>query len=105
MAELISRDDVQAIARLARLRLTDAEIESIRVDLTAILQHMDVLRELDTDGVEPMTHVLPDHRAARKDAIVPSLAVDVALAQAPERAAGHFAVPSIIATDGSEPDA
>ena len=105
MAKLISRDDVQAIARLARLRLTDAEVESMRVDLTAILQHMDALCELDTDGVMPMTHVLPDVHVTRADAVAPSLSADVALAQAPERADGHFAVPNIIAADGAEPDA
>ena len=103
MAELLSRDDVQAIARLARLRLTDAEIESLRSELTAILGHMDALRELDTKGVEPMTHAAPAQRSLRADAAGASLSTEVALAAAPRRADDFFAVPNVIAPQRSEP--
>lgn len=103
MAESISRDDVQEIARLARLRLSDAEIDSLRVDLSAILEHMDALREVDTDGVEPMTHVVPATHALRADVLDVSLPVDTALSQAPRHGDGFFVVPNIIAGPNEEP--
>lgn len=103
MDEFISRDDVQAIAKLARLRLTDAEVEPLRRDLTAILQHMEALRELDTEGVAPMTHVIPVASCTRPDTVAPSLSASVALAQAPRRSDDFFVVPNVIASGDTEP--
>jgi aspartyl-tRNA(Asn)/glutamyl-tRNA(Gln) amidotransferase subunit C len=68
----------------------------MRVDLTAILAHMDVLAEVDTTGVEPMTHAVPMDLPLRRDEPAPSLPVEVALADAPDAADGFFLVPSII---------
>ena len=102
MAAFISRHDVEALAQLARLHLTDAEVESLRGDLTEVLAHMDALREVDTDGVEPMTHAVTEHQATRADMPSGSLSADVALAQAPARADDFFVVPGIIAADDPE---
>ena len=98
----LSADDVAEIARLARLELAADEIESLRGDLTAILDHMAILQTLDTDGVEPMTHAVPMDLRLRRDEIAPSLPVDTALAGAPEHADDHFQVPNIIETGSGE---
>src|SRR5687767_14525901 len=99
MAEL-TRAEVDEIALLARLELDDAEAERLRGDLSAILAHMDRLRDLDTTGVEPMTHAVPVDLPLRPDEIDPSLPVADALAGAPERADDCFQVPAIIANPG-----
>jgi aspartyl-tRNA(Asn)/glutamyl-tRNA(Gln) amidotransferase subunit C len=92
----VHRDDVEQIALLARLALSDDEIEAMRVDLSAILAHMDALAEVDTSGVEPMTHVVPMTLALRADVVEPSLPVEVALRGAPETAEDAFVVPHVI---------
>ena len=94
--DALTRDDVEQIALLARLALTDDEVEAMRVDLTAILAHMDALAEVDTTGVEPMTHAVPMDLPLRADVPAPSLPVEIALADAPDAADGFFLVPSII---------
>lgn len=96
MAQTLSHQDVADIARLARLELGHDEIESLRVELSAILEHMDALATLDTEGVEPMTHAVPMALRLRDDSAGESLTVDLALAGAPDRADDHFQVPSII---------
>jgi aspartyl-tRNA(Asn)/glutamyl-tRNA(Gln) amidotransferase subunit C len=95
MAEL-TRDDVEQIALLARLALTAEEIDAMRVDLSAILVHMDALAEVDTTGVEPMTHAVPMSPPLRADVPAPSLATEVAIADAPDAADDLFCVPHII---------
>lgn len=95
-------EDVAEIARLARLDLNADEIESLRDDLTAILDHMTILQTLDTDGVEPMTHAVPMDLRLRGDEIAPSLPVETALAAAPEHADDHFQVPNVIKTGSGE---
>ena len=87
--EALTRDDVEQIALLARLALDDAELEEMRVDLTAILAHMDVLAEVDTTGVEPMTHAVPMDLPLRDDVPAPSL-------PAPTADDGFFVVPHVI---------
>lgn len=87
--DALTRDDVEQIALLARLALDDAELEEMRVDLTAILAHMDVLAEVDTTGVEPMTHAVPMDLSLRDDAPAPSL-------PAPPHDDGFFVVPHVI---------
>lgn len=96
MAETLSHEDVAEIARLARLALNRDEIESLRVELSAILEHMDALQTLDTEGVEPMTHAVPMTLRLRDDTPAPSLPVDRALAGAPDRVDDYFQVPNII---------
>jgi aspartyl-tRNA(Asn)/glutamyl-tRNA(Gln) amidotransferase subunit C len=88
--------EVLAIARLARLELDEAEVARLADELGDILAHMDRLAEVDTDGVEPMTHAVPMRLGLRDDVVEPSLPVDEALGGAPDRADDCFRVPHII---------
>jgi aspartyl-tRNA(Asn)/glutamyl-tRNA(Gln) amidotransferase subunit C len=92
----ISREDVQHVARLARLELSEAELERMRVEMDAILTYMDKLRSLDTAGVEPTSHAVPLHNVLRDDEPRPSASRDDMLANAPDRAGDFFRVPRII---------
>jgi aspartyl-tRNA(Asn)/glutamyl-tRNA(Gln) amidotransferase subunit C len=93
---VISRADVDHVARLARLALTDAEKERMREQLNAILAHIDALRAVDTAGVEPTSHAVPVVNVMRDDAPRPCLPQAEALANAPDRAGDFFRVPRII---------
>jgi aspartyl-tRNA(Asn)/glutamyl-tRNA(Gln) amidotransferase subunit C len=91
---MLDRDQVLHVARLARLELTEAEVQKMAVELSHVLEHIDKIRELDLSEVPPTTHVLDVVNALRPDEPVPSLSRDVALAAAPEPVAGGFGVPS-----------
>ena len=94
--DALTRDEVEQIALLARLALDEAELEQMRVDLTAILGHMDALAEVDTTGVEPMTHAVPMDLPLRADEPAPSLPTEVAMVGAPDASDGTFVVPNVI---------
>ena len=94
--EMISRADVEHVARLARLHLTDSELERMRAQLDAILAYIDKLTALDVEGVEPTSHAVPLVNVMRPDALAPSLSQSDALANAPDRAGEFFRVPRII---------
>lgn len=91
---MIDRDQVLHIARLARLRLTDDEVETMSKELSGILDHVEAVGELDLDGIEPTTHVVTLENVLRPDEPVPSLGRERALEGAPDTAAGSFRVPS-----------
>jgi aspartyl-tRNA(Asn)/glutamyl-tRNA(Gln) amidotransferase subunit C len=93
---MISREEVQHVARLARLHLTDEELERMREQLDAILAYVDKLRQLDVEGVEPTSHAVPLVDVMRDDVLAPCLTQDEALANAPDRADEFFRVPRII---------
>jgi aspartyl-tRNA(Asn)/glutamyl-tRNA(Gln) amidotransferase subunit C len=93
---LIERNDVEHVARLARLALTDAEIEKMREQLNGILAYIEKLNALQTEGVEPTSHAVPMVNVMRDDAPRPCLPRDEALANAPDRAGEFFRVPRII---------
>ncbi|PYN28113.1 MAG: Asp-tRNA(Asn)/Glu-tRNA(Gln) amidotransferase subunit GatB [Candidatus Rokuibacteriota bacterium] len=93
---MISRDDVAHVARLARLALTDAELERMREQLNAILAHIDALRTVDTTGVEPTSHAVPQFNVMRDDEPRPCFPPEDMLANAPDRAGDFFRVPRII---------
>jgi aspartyl-tRNA(Asn)/glutamyl-tRNA(Gln) amidotransferase subunit C len=93
---VIDRKDVEHVARLARLALTDAEIETMRAQLNGILAYIEKLNALATDGVEPTSHAVPMVNVMRDDAPGPCLPRDEALANAPDRAGEFFRVPRII---------
>ena len=93
---MISREDVAHVARLARLALTDAELETMREQLNAILAHIDALRAVDTSGIEPTSHAVPQFNVMREDEPRPCLSVEEMLANAPDRAGDFFRVPRII---------
>jgi aspartyl-tRNA(Asn)/glutamyl-tRNA(Gln) amidotransferase subunit C len=91
------RIDVRHVARLARLALTDDEVERYGEQLAALLQHVDQLKELDTDAVAATAQVIASRNVMRDDALRPSLDRDVVLAGAPQPQHGFFRVPKIIA--------
>jgi len=88
--------DVDHVARLARLHLSDAEKARMGEQLARILGYIDTLRALDTDGVEPTTHAVPVINVMRDDETRPCLAQAEMLANAPDRADEFFRVPRII---------
>jgi aspartyl-tRNA(Asn)/glutamyl-tRNA(Gln) amidotransferase subunit C len=91
---MIDREQVLHVARLARLELTDDEVERMSGELSAVLDHIEKIGELDLDGVAPTTHVIEVENALRPDEPEPSLPREVALAEAPAVADGGFLVPS-----------
>jgi aspartyl-tRNA(Asn)/glutamyl-tRNA(Gln) amidotransferase subunit C len=91
----LSRDQVLHVARLARLELTEDEIERFGTELSKVLDHIETIGELgDMEDVEPTSHVVAVENALRADEPQPSLPQDVALAAAPDVAQGGFRVPS-----------
>jgi aspartyl-tRNA(Asn)/glutamyl-tRNA(Gln) amidotransferase subunit C len=100
---VISRQDVEHVARLTRLALTDAERERIREQLDGILAYIDTLRALDTSATEPTSHAVPLVNVMRDDENRPCLSQDAALANAPERSGEFFRVPKIIEEGAGEP--
>jgi aspartyl-tRNA(Asn)/glutamyl-tRNA(Gln) amidotransferase subunit C len=93
---MMSRAEVEHVARLARLHLTDDELERMRTQLDAILAYIDKLAALDVEGVEPTSHAVPLVNVMRDDEARPGLAQSDALANAPDRAGEFFRVPRII---------
>jgi aspartyl-tRNA(Asn)/glutamyl-tRNA(Gln) amidotransferase subunit C len=93
---VISRQDVEHVARLARLALDDRELERMREQLANILAYIDKLRTLDVEGVEPTSHAVPMVNVMRDDATRPCLPPEEALANAPDRVDDMFRVPRII---------
>ncbi|MBI4590400.1 MAG: Asp-tRNA(Asn)/Glu-tRNA(Gln) amidotransferase subunit GatC [Candidatus Rokubacteria bacterium] len=92
----ITLAEVEHVARLARLDLSQAEKERMRSQLDAILTYIDKLRQLDTDNVEPTSHAIPMVNVMREDEVRPCLPTEAMLANAPERASDFFRVPRII---------
>ena len=82
------------VARLARLKLTDEEIERMAGELSGILEHVDRISELDLEGVEPTSHVIPLENVLRADEPRPSWSREEVLEPAPDPASGAFRVPS-----------
>jgi aspartyl-tRNA(Asn)/glutamyl-tRNA(Gln) amidotransferase subunit C len=91
---VIEREQVLHVAKLARLRLNDAEVKKMAGELSGILEHVDRIGELDLDGVEPTSHVVELENALRPDEPRPSWAREAVLEQAPDPAEGAFRVPS-----------
>jgi aspartyl-tRNA(Asn)/glutamyl-tRNA(Gln) amidotransferase subunit C len=92
----ILREDVERVALLARLSLTEAEAEQMTAELATILGYVDTLDELDTQGIEPMAHPLPLATPLRDDSATETISPDLAVANAPERAGSAFVVPKVI---------
>ncbi len=92
----ITDKDVRHIAKLARLKVDDAEVEKLADELGSILGYIKKLEELDVAGVEPTSHVLDLYSVTRADEARPSLGTERALANAPEAEHGHFKVPRVI---------
>jgi aspartyl-tRNA(Asn)/glutamyl-tRNA(Gln) amidotransferase subunit C len=92
----ISRDTVLYIAKLARLRLSDTEVERMQRDLDAILGHVATLQEVDTTGVAPTTHVLDIATPLRKDVIAGVLPVAEVVRNAPDHTENAMVVPKVL---------
>ncbi|CDO27282.1 asparaginyl/glutamyl-tRNA amidotransferase subunit C [Mycobacterium vulneris] len=92
----ISRDEVAHLARLARLALTDDELDSYAGQLDAILGHVSQIQSVDVTGVEPTDNPLKDVNVSRPDVVEPCLTQEEALAAAPRAEDGRFAVPRIL---------
>lgn len=91
---MIDRDEVLHVARLARLTLSEQEIEAMQAELSSVLDHIAKIGELDLSDVPPSTHVVEMTGALRADEPRPSLPREVALASAPARTEDGFLVPS-----------
>ena len=91
---MIDRDQVLHVAKLARLKVTDDEVDRMAEELSKILEHVETMNELDLEGVEPSSHVVDLTNVLREDVPRPSLPREKALEQAPDAADGGFRVPS-----------
>lgn len=91
---MIEREQVLHVAKLARLGLSEQEVETMAGELSGILEHVDRIAGLDLDGVEPTTHVVALENVLRPDVPHQSLDRETALAQAPDPVDGAFRVPS-----------
>ena len=91
---MIEREQVLHVARLARLRLTDDEVERMAGELSKILEYVETMNELDLEGVEPTSHVVDLTNVLREDVPRPSLDRETALEQAPDATESGFRVPS-----------
>lgn len=96
----ISRDDVAHLARLARLKLSEGELDEYAAQIDGIVDHVAAIREVDTANVEPLSHptqnVDGNVSVMREDLVVPSLTAEQALDQAPKSAEQRFEVPQIL---------
>jgi aspartyl-tRNA(Asn)/glutamyl-tRNA(Gln) amidotransferase subunit C len=96
MQEKIDSGQVRKVARLARLDLSDAEVQEFTGQLEAILEYVEKLNELDTTEVEPLAHCLPIDSVFREDEVRDSLGTEKVLANAPQRDGPFFKVPRIL---------
>lgn len=92
----ITKEEVLHVAKLARLDMDDAAVEKMSEQIGTILDYMDTLNRVDTEGVNPTSHAISLNNAFREDEATGSLDRDAALANAPEREDGCFVVPRIV---------
>jgi aspartyl-tRNA(Asn)/glutamyl-tRNA(Gln) amidotransferase subunit C len=92
----LSRADVEHVARLARLRLKDSELDRLAVDLSHILDAMDALRQLVTSAIPPTAQVIPLRSVMREDVARPSASRELILKNAPDVEDGEFRVPRVL---------
>lgn len=92
----VTKKDVDTIATLARLSFNDEEKEELINTLNSILEYFDKLSELDTENVEPLTHILPVQNVMREDIVMKSFDQETTLANAPKHDRGHFVIPKVI---------
>lgn len=92
----LTPEEVEHVALLARLQLTDEERERFTAQLNSILEHFEQLQQIDTDGVPAMSHAVEMSNVLREDEPTPSLSPDEALENAPDQADNCFRVPRVI---------
>jgi len=93
---MISKDDVQYIAHLARIHLAPEEIDGLTNDLEAILHYINKLEKVSIDNIEPTSHVLALHNVSRQDSVQPSLNREDVMNFAATQKNGSFSVPQVI---------
>jgi aspartyl-tRNA(Asn)/glutamyl-tRNA(Gln) amidotransferase subunit C len=96
MDKRIDEGQVRKTAKLARLELSDAEVEEFAGQLSAILDYVERMNKLNTEGVEPLAHCLPISNVFREDIVKESLGTEKTLANAPQRDGAFFKVPKIL---------
>lgn len=96
MANIITDGTIDYVGILAKLELSSEEKEQAKKDMANMLDYIDMLNELDTDGVEPMSHVFPVHNVFREDVVVNGDVRDEMLKNAPEEKDGSFMVPKTV---------
>lgn len=96
MANKISDDTIEYVGILAKLDLSDEEKEVAKKDMGRMLDYIDMLNQLDTEGVEPMSHVFPVHNVFREDVVTNGDDRENMLANAPEQRDGAFVVPRTV---------
>ena len=96
MANIISDETIEYVGILAKLELSDEEKEQAKKDMANMLDYIDTLNELDTSGVEPMSHVFPVNNVFREDVVTNGDDREEILANAPEAKEGAFVVPKTI---------
>ena len=96
MAKKLDESQVRKVAKLSRLELTEGEVEEFTGQLSAILDYVEKMNELDTRNVEPLAHCLPISNVFRPDQARESLGTEKALANAPQRDGDFFKVPKIL---------
>lgn len=96
MANKISDETIEYVGILAKLDLSDEEKEAAKKDMGRMLDYIDLLNQLDTDGVEPMSHVFPVHNVFREDVVTNGNDRENMLANAPEQRDGAFVVPKTV---------
>ncbi len=94
--KVITKKDVEHVALLARLALTDEEKELFTKQLGQILEHASKIKQIDTSQVPPTSHIVPLDNVFREDKAGPCLSQDEALANAPDKEDGAFVVPKIV---------
>ncbi|HEY8503648.1 MAG TPA: Asp-tRNA(Asn)/Glu-tRNA(Gln) amidotransferase subunit GatC [Gemmataceae bacterium] len=99
----IDLQTARRVAELARLELGEDELQTMARQLSAILDYVDQLGRLDTEGVEPLAHPLPVQNVFRDDEPGGSLPVDEVLANAPARSGDYFSVPAVLEGPEGEP--
>ncbi|MER3417170.1 MAG: Asp-tRNA(Asn)/Glu-tRNA(Gln) amidotransferase GatCAB subunit C [Gemmataceae bacterium] len=92
----LTEDQVRWVAHLARLEFAPEEIELFTAQLSQIVDYVNQLQKLDTEKVEPLAHCLPISNVFRPDEVQPSLTVDEALANAPDRRGAYYGVPAVL---------
>ncbi|MDR3259619.1 MAG: Asp-tRNA(Asn)/Glu-tRNA(Gln) amidotransferase subunit GatC [Fusobacteriaceae bacterium] len=92
----LSREEVLNVAKLARLKFSEKEIEKFQVDLNSILDYIDMLNEVDISGIEPLTNVNKGVNNLREDVVIESLGDIEAVSNAPVSSGGTFIVPKVV---------
>ena len=96
MDKKIDQTQVRKVAKLARLDLSDTEVDEFSSQLSAIIEYVEKMNKLDTDNVEPLAHCLPLSNCFREDVVKESLGTEKTLANAPQRDGEFFKVPKIL---------